>query len=89
VFQLSHTYVAKVNLDVAYVSVAIHACFKSIFQMFHLFQLYVVNVLSLCFKSRSGVRGKLSAAAGVPSWFMCRHGSAVPDAGERVSGAGA
>jgi hypothetical protein len=29
--------VAKVDLDVAYVTMATHACFKSMFQVFHLF----------------------------------------------------
>jgi hypothetical protein len=37
VFQMFQTYVAKVDLYVAYVAMAIHSCFKSIFQMFHLF----------------------------------------------------
>ena len=34
---VSETYVAKEDLDVAYIAMAIHGCFKSIFQMFHLF----------------------------------------------------
>ena len=33
--------VAKVDRDVAYVSMAIHACYKPMFQMFHR---YIVNV---------------------------------------------
>jgi hypothetical protein len=40
----------KVFLDVAYVAMPIHACFN---RMFHLFQTYVANVSSACFKSRS------------------------------------
>jgi hypothetical protein len=31
----------------------IHVCFKCMFQMFHLFQTYVANVLFGCYKSRS------------------------------------
>jgi hypothetical protein len=48
-------YFAEVDLDVAYVVMVVHAYFKSIFQMFYLFQLYVANVSSLCSKRRSGV----------------------------------
>jgi hypothetical protein len=48
------TYIAKVNLDIAYIATGIHTCFKSIFQIFNLFQLYATNVSSLCFKSISG-----------------------------------
>jgi hypothetical protein len=47
VFQMFQTYVAKVDLEVAYIAMAIHACFNV--------SLYVANVLSLYFKSRSGV----------------------------------
>jgi hypothetical protein len=36
--------VLKVNLDVAHVAMAIHAYFKRMFQVFHLFQMYVANV---------------------------------------------
>jgi hypothetical protein len=35
-------------LDVAYVAMAIHVCFKFMFQMFQLFQTYVASVLSRC-----------------------------------------
>jgi hypothetical protein len=38
--QVFHLDVAKVDLDVAYVAMTIHACFKHIFQV-HLFQTYV------------------------------------------------
>jgi hypothetical protein len=55
VFQMFQTYVAKVDLNVVYVAMTIYACFKSLFRMFHLFQLYVANVLSLYFKSRLSV----------------------------------
>jgi hypothetical protein len=41
--QMFQIYVAKEDLNVAYVAMA-HVCFKSMFQMFHLFQLYLVNV---------------------------------------------
>jgi hypothetical protein len=41
--QVFHTYVAKVDLDVAYVAMPIHACFNRIFQVFYLFQMYVAN----------------------------------------------
>jgi hypothetical protein len=55
--------------------------------MFHLFQLYVANVSSLCFKSRSGVRGRPGVAAGAPSWFRAGTGARsqtlARDAGER------
>jgi hypothetical protein len=46
--------VAKVDLDVAYVAMPIHSCLKRMFQVFHLFQTYIANVSSRCFKSRSG-----------------------------------
>jgi hypothetical protein len=53
--QMFHLNVSKVNLGVAHVAMAIHTCFKSMFQVFHLFQTYVANVLSRCCKSKSGV----------------------------------
>jgi hypothetical protein len=46
--------VGKVDRDVALVAMAIHVCFKCMFQMFHLFQMYVASVSSRCCKSRSG-----------------------------------
>ena len=36
--------VAKVDRDVAHVGMAIHVCFKCMFQMFHLVQTYVASV---------------------------------------------
>jgi hypothetical protein len=45
--------VAKVDRDVAHV-IAIHVCFKCMFQMFHLFQTNVASILSDCCKNRSG-----------------------------------
>jgi uncharacterized membrane protein (DUF485 family) len=45
--QVFHLDVAKVDLDIAYVAMAIHACFIC-------FQTYVSNVSSKCFKSRYG-----------------------------------
>jgi hypothetical protein len=56
--------VAKVYLDVAYVVMVIHACFKSIFQVFHLFWTYVANVSSVCFKSRFVVAHVAMGAGG-------------------------
>jgi hypothetical protein len=50
--QVFHINVAKVDLDVAHVAIAIHVCCKSLFNMFHLFQTYVATVLSGCCKSR-------------------------------------
>jgi hypothetical protein len=47
--------VSNIDLGVAHVAMVIHACFKRMFQMFYLFQMYVVNVLFGCFKSTSGV----------------------------------
>jgi hypothetical protein len=52
--QVFHMDVVKVDRDVAYVAMAIHACYKRLFQMFHLFlrhmlqafYLDVANVLS-------------------------------------------
>ena len=41
------------HLDVAYVTIALYACFKHMFQVFHMFQTHVTNVLSGCYKSRS------------------------------------
>ena len=46
--------VAKADRDVEHVVMAIHVCFKCMFQMFYLFQMYVASVLSGCYKSRSG-----------------------------------
>jgi hypothetical protein len=48
-----YIFVVKVDLNVAHVIMAIHVCFKCMFQMFHLFQMYVVSVLSGCCKNRS------------------------------------
>jgi hypothetical protein len=38
------TDVAKVDLDAAYVAMAIHVCCKYLFRIFHLLQTYVANV---------------------------------------------
>ena len=46
--------IAQVYRDIAHVVIAIHLCFKCMFQMFHMFQTYVVSVLSECCKIRSG-----------------------------------
>jgi hypothetical protein len=45
--------VTKVDRNVAHVLMAIHVCFKCMFQMFHLFQMYVASVLSRCCKNIS------------------------------------
>jgi hypothetical protein len=66
-----HLNVSKVDLG-AYVAMVAHACFKRMFQVFHLFQTYVENVPSRYFKSKSGVVGRHPlAAVGVPLWFTC------------------
>jgi hypothetical protein len=52
--QMLYIDVAKVDHGVAYVVMAIHVCFKCMFQMFHLLQTNVASVLSGCCKSRSG-----------------------------------
>jgi hypothetical protein len=44
--------VAKVDRDIAHDVIAIHVCFKCMFQMFYLFQTYVTSILSGCCKSR-------------------------------------
>jgi hypothetical protein len=36
-FRVFHLDVAKVDLDIAYIVMAIHTCFKCIFQVFHRF----------------------------------------------------
>jgi hypothetical protein len=52
--QLLYINIAKVDRDVVHVVMAIHVCFKCMFQMFHLFQTNVASVSSGCYKSRSG-----------------------------------
>jgi hypothetical protein len=49
-FQMFYLDVSKVDLGVAHVAMATHACLKHI--VFHLFQTYIVNVSSESFKSR-------------------------------------
>ena len=39
--------IAKVDRDVAHVAMAMHVSFKCMFQMFHLFQTYVISVFHL------------------------------------------
>jgi hypothetical protein len=53
ILQVFYLDVAKVDLDVVYVAMTIHACFKRMFQVFHLFQTYVGSISFGCFKSRS------------------------------------
>jgi hypothetical protein len=47
-WQVFHVDVAKVDRDVAYVVMTIYVCYKRPFQMFRLFQIDVVRVLSGC-----------------------------------------
>ena len=42
--QMFHLDVQNVDLGVAHVAMAIHACFKRMFQVFHLFEAYIANV---------------------------------------------
>jgi hypothetical protein len=44
--QVFYIGVAKIDRDVAHVAVAIHICFKCMFQLFHLSRTYVVSVSS-------------------------------------------
>jgi hypothetical protein len=60
--QVFHLDVIKVDLDVAYVAIAMfqvfqvfETCCKCILQIFQLFRTYVANVSSRCCKSRSGI----------------------------------
>jgi hypothetical protein len=54
ILQIFHLDVAKVDLNVAYVAMAIHVCFKRIFQVFHLFSGICCKFSIECFKSRFG-----------------------------------
>ena len=64
--------VSKVDLGVAHVAMAIHACFTC----FTCFHTYVVNVLSGYFKSSSGVAHvAMAPVAGVTVAFLARHAS--------------
>jgi hypothetical protein len=49
-------------LDIAYVALAIHICCKCMFQMFQLFQTYIVSVLSVDV-----------AYVAVPIHICCKH----------------
>jgi hypothetical protein len=42
--------VVKVDQDVAHVAIAIHICFKYMFQMFHLYQTYVASIFIWMFQ---------------------------------------
>jgi hypothetical protein len=42
--QLFHADVEKIDLDVAYLAIAIHVCCKCLFIMFHLLQTYVTSI---------------------------------------------
>ena len=60
--------VAKVDQDVA---MARHVCFKCMFQMFHLYQMYVARVLSGCCKSNSGCCIYMHVASVFFKCFRC------------------
>jgi energy-converting hydrogenase Eha subunit C len=45
--QVFHMDVVKVDRDVAYVASVLEACCKRLFEMFHLFQMYVASILYL------------------------------------------
>jgi hypothetical protein len=51
--QVFYIGVAKIDRDIAHAAMALHVCFKCMFQLFHLFQTYVANASSGCCKSRS------------------------------------
>jgi hypothetical protein len=46
--------VAKVDRDVAHVAITIYVCFKCMFQIFHMFQMYVASVSFGCCRSKYG-----------------------------------
>jgi hypothetical protein len=70
--QMLNLDVSKIDIDFAHVTMATHAYFKHMFQVFHLFQTYVANVSSRCFKSRLGVAGcRPPTVAKAPPWFVC------------------
>jgi len=79
--------VTKVDLNVAYVVITIHTCFKRIFQVFHLFQTYVTIVSFRCFKNKSG-RAHVSSVAtavlllGAPPWVTMQ----TSEAGRHLRG---
>jgi hypothetical protein len=51
--QVFYLNVVKVDMKVPYVAIAIYVCFKHMFQVFHLFQTYVVSVSFRYFKKKS------------------------------------
>jgi len=63
--------VANVDRDVAQVAMAIHVCFKCMFQMFHLYQTYVARFSSGCCKSRSGCYVYMHIASVFFKYFRC------------------
>jgi hypothetical protein len=76
--------VAKVDLDISYVAMTIHTCFKC----FIYFQTYVANISSGCFKCRYG-RVHVSSTAtamlllwGAPPWVTVQ----APEASRRLRG---
>ena len=79
--------VAKVDLDVACVAMTIHACFKRMFQVFHLFKTYVAWFHLDVFKIDLGehmfhASQPALLLLGVPPWVTVR----VPKSGRRFRG---
>jgi hypothetical protein len=73
VFHMFHTYVPSVYLDVAYVAMPIHACFKCF--------IYFRRILQMFQKSAGGCRCYWGVAMSQPTWvFRAGHGPAT-DAG--------
>jgi hypothetical protein len=65
-FKMFHLVFSKVNLGVAHVAMAIHACFKSF-----IFQTYVANASSGCCNSRSCVAYVVMAIHACFKCFIC------------------
>ena len=47
-FQVFHLDIVKLDLDVAYVTMTIYAIYKPMFEVFYVFQTYVLTVSSGC-----------------------------------------
>jgi hypothetical protein len=68
---VSYIDVTTVDRDVVHVVIAIHVCFKCMFQMFHLFQMNVAGVLFGCCKSRSRCYIYMHVASIYFKYFRC------------------
>lgn len=62
--QVFHLNAAKVDLDVAYVVMATHACFKHMFQVFYLFHTYVVFYLDVSEVDLGGAHVSMAPVVG-------------------------